>query len=80
MATDKPCDVCKEAHDEAIGPWVSFMRLGDTESAFSRADCIQGARRAEYLELAPYHEDLIAVRGTCMLCRRLQSEFDHRLE
>ena len=38
---------------------------------------IQQKRRAAYLELSRYQEDLLAVQGTCLLCRGLDEPWDH---
>jgi hypothetical protein len=40
---------------------------------------IQQKRRAAYLELSRYQEDLLAVQGTCLLCRGLDEPWDHAL-
>ncbi len=39
---------------------------------------IQQKRREAYLELSRYNEDLLAVAGTCLLCRGLGVRWDHQ--
>ena len=71
MVGDVPCAVCEQCHHEPV------RKRDVTEEAFTGATCIRRVRQAEYSEVARYQEDLIAVRGSCLLCRGLGLRWDH---
>jgi hypothetical protein len=50
-------------------PLITIPHTGST--------IIQQKRRAAYLELSRYQEDLLAVQGTCLLCRGLGEPWGH---
>lgn len=74
MAEDVPCDVCKVAHRDVIGPRAD-VRSG---SAPLGLDLIRQESLRNQLELSHYRESLAAVRGTCVLCRALSERWDHK--
>jgi hypothetical protein len=67
---DVTCDVCSAGPPEAAPP---EGRLGQELFTMSHTGSamIQRKRRAAYLELSRCKEDLLAVQGTCLLCRGL---------
>jgi hypothetical protein len=76
MPEDVPCDICQQSHEEAIGPLERDQSYGDaTESTGSTI--IQDARRRAYSELARFREDLVVVRGSCLLCRAIGEGWEH---
>jgi hypothetical protein len=68
---DVVCDVCSSGPVETALP-APLVTMPHTGSAI-----IQQKRRAAYLELSRYQEDLLAVQGTCLLCRGLDEPWDH---
>lgn len=70
---DVVCDVCSSGPVETALP-APLVTMPHTGSAI-----IQQKRRAAYLELSRYQEDLLAVQGTCLLCRGLDEPWDHAL-
>lgn len=76
MPEDVPCDICQQSHDEAIGPPDRDRCCRDVES-FTGDVMIQRARRQAYLELSRFREDLVHVRGSCLLCRATGERWDH---
>ncbi|KAJ6438068.1 P-loop containing nucleoside triphosphate hydrolase protein [Purpureocillium lavendulum] len=50
------------------------------EAEHTGSAIIEAKRRAEYLELSRYEDDLMAVVGTCLLCRGLGEPWDHTLD
>lgn len=81
---DVTCDVCCRdpeqgretgTEDETIQETAAEEEMEHTGSAI-----IEGKRRASYLELSRYKEDLLAVEGTCLLCRGLGEPWDHAFE
>jgi superfamily II DNA or RNA helicase len=76
MLDDVPCDICQQSHEEPIGLPERDPRLGTT-SEFTGDDMIKGRRQRKCLELARYREDLVAVRGSCLLCRAMEDQWDH---
>jgi superfamily II DNA or RNA helicase len=73
---DVTCDVCNAGPLEPAvtegGEDQELVTMSHTGSAM-----IQQKRRAAHLELSRYREDLLAVRGTCLLCRGLGEPWDH---
>ena len=76
MPEDVPCEICQQSHTEPVGLLERDPRLG-VATEFTGHDLIQKARQKEYLELTRYREDLIAVRGSCLLCRAMEDRWDH---
>ena len=70
---DVVCDVYSSGPVETALP-APLVTMPYTGSAI-----IQQKRRAAYLELSRYQEDLLAVQGTCLLCRGLDEPWDHAL-
>ena len=77
MVGDVPCAVCKACHEEPIPPPPPTQTESDIQERFTGAACIRRMRREEFAELARFREDLIAVRGSCLLCRGLGRQWDH---
>jgi hypothetical protein len=67
---DVVCDICSTGPARAPSPTVPALQ--STGSA-----AIQEQRRLADLELSRYQEDLLAVQGTCVLCRALGTAWDH---
>ena len=67
---DVICDICRAGPAPAPSPPIPTL-----QSTGSVA--IQEKRRLAELELSRYQEDLLAVRGTCLLCRVTGSAWDH---
>jgi superfamily II DNA helicase RecQ len=76
MREDVPCDICQQSHEEAIGPLERDQRHSDATERTGSA-MMQEARRREYSELARFREDLVVVRGSCLLCRAIGEGWDH---
>ena len=74
---DVPCAVYQECHEEPIPPKPPVQKEDIVEERYTGAARIRRVRREEYLELARFREDLIAVRGTCLLCRALGYQWNH---
>jgi superfamily II DNA or RNA helicase len=70
---DVTCDVCSH------GPVETALPAGLAAMPHTGSAVIQRQRRGAYLELSRYKEDLLAVRGTCLLCRGLDEPWDHAL-
>ncbi|HEY0934969.1 MAG TPA: DEAD/DEAH box helicase, partial [Trebonia sp.] len=70
---DVACDVCSG------GPTGAALPAPPEAAAplYTGGAIIRQKRRAAYLELSRYKEDLLAVRGTCLLCRGLGEPWDH---
>ncbi|KAK0968573.1 hypothetical protein LTR54_018193 [Friedmanniomyces endolithicus] len=77
MPEDVPCDSCRRCHDEPIEPPKRATHNGETVTGLTGAKMIRMTRQKEHFELARYREDLIAVRGTCLLCRATDDRWDH---
>lgn len=76
MPEDVLCDICQQSHEEPIRPSGKDSEVeGAMESTGN--EVIERARQREHLELARYREDLIAVRGSCALCRVMEDQWDH---
>jgi superfamily II DNA helicase RecQ len=76
MPEDVPCDICQQSHEEAIGPLERDQSYRNaTESTGSTI--IQDTRRRAYSELARFREDLVVVRGSCLLCRAMGEGWEH---
>jgi hypothetical protein len=71
MMDNVPWDIYKEGYQESVPARERVNETGILEELSTGAACIRRARKAEQLELARYHEDRIAVRGSCILCRTL---------
>ena len=71
---DVACDVCSASP----GPRTP-LDDGSPEPTLQHTGslAIQEKRRAACVELSRYQEDLLAVRGTCLLCRALGDAWDH---
>ena len=76
MMDDTPCDMCKDSHQESV-PSLESASVNLSDEWSTGAACIRRARKREHLELARYHEDIVAVRGSCLLCRTLGRPWDH---
>ena len=72
-----PCDVCQTCHEDPIGALETEEFCTTTDTAYTGAAAIQEALQRDSLILARYREDLIAVRGTCLLCRATGQRWDH---
>lgn len=79
MADDVPCDICRQGHEEPVEPVEEDQAYTNTTN-FTGEALIHEARKKEYLELARYREDLLMVRGTCLLCRATGERWDHDLQ
>jgi superfamily II DNA helicase RecQ len=77
MVGDVPCAVCEECHEEPVPSRAPVRNTDIVEECFTGAGCIRRVRREEHFELARFREDLIAVRGSCLLCRGLGQQWDH---
>jgi superfamily II DNA helicase RecQ len=71
---DVVCDICSAGpaftlDSTAPSPEPAFQHTGST--------AIQEKRRLAGLELSRYQEDLLAVQGTCLLCRVFGDAWDH---
>lgn len=77
MVGDEPCTVCKECHTEPVPPQAAAQKEGNSQERFTGAACIRRVRREEFSELARLREDLITVRGSCLLCRGLGQQWNH---
>ncbi|KAK0822603.1 hypothetical protein LTR73_009190 [Friedmanniomyces endolithicus] len=77
MPEDVPCDSCRRCHDEPIEPPKRATHNGETVTGLTGAKVIRMTRQKEHFELARYREDLIAGRGTCLLCRAADDRWDH---
>ena len=77
MGEDVTCDICQRGHNG--GSLVKVSRVGQSADVLTHTGSaiIQRKRRVAYLELSRYQEDLLAVQGTCVLCRVLAERFDH---
>jgi len=76
MLEDVPCDICQQSHDEAVRPAERDQSYSDATRP-TRSAIIEEARRREYSELARFCEDLVVVRGSCLLCRATGERWDH---
>jgi superfamily II DNA helicase RecQ len=59
------------------GPVETALLAPLTIAVYTRSTIIQQKRHIAYLELSRYQEDLLAVQGTCLLCRGLDEPWDH---
>ena len=71
MVGDVPCAVCKECHAEPILARSPVQKENVAQERFTGAARIRRRRQEEFSELARFREDLIVVRGSCLLCRGL---------
>lgn len=70
---DATCDICGAGPARAPSPAAPAVpALQPTGGA-----AIREKRRLADLELSRYQEDLLAVQGTCLLCRALGNAWDH---
>ena len=77
MTDDVPCNICKEGHRECVPALEQTDTTEIADELFAGAARIRRARKTEQEELTRYYEDLIAVRGSCLLCRALGRPWDH---
>lgn len=68
---DIVCDVC------SAGPALAPPSPEPGPPLYTGGAVIQEKRRLADLELSRYREDLLVVRGTCLLCRVLGDAWDH---
>jgi superfamily II DNA or RNA helicase len=70
---DVVCDIC------SAGPALASSPAPSPEPAlqYTGSAAIQEKRRRADLELSRYQEDLLAVQGTCLLCRAFGDAWDH---
>jgi superfamily II DNA helicase RecQ len=73
MPEDIPCDICKVAHQDPISP-VESVHQSTSQTGLG---LIQQERLRAQTELAQYRLDLASVKGTCLLCRAVKSNWDH---
>jgi superfamily II DNA helicase RecQ len=76
MTYDVPCAVCTASHDVPIGLVVP-KNENPSHQSHTGAPAIHRARLAEQTELTRYVEDLVAIRGSCCLCRATGQQWDH---
>ena len=78
---DATCDVCSGASPaRALSPAARAApaaALAAPALQPTGGAAIQEKRRLADLELSRYREDLLAVQGTCLLCRALGDAWDH---
>lgn len=77
MSEDVPCDICQTCHEDPIGPPETKESSTTINTGFTGTAAIQKALQRDKVALARYREDLIAVRGTCLLCRAIGQRWDH---
>ena len=77
MIGDVACDICQRCHEQPVGPPERTTAGRETGMDCTGTDLIQIAQRRDHAELARYREDLLAVRGSCLLCRALEERWDH---
>ena len=70
---DVVCDVCSAGLALAPSPAPS----PEPALQYTGSAAIQEKRRRADLELSRYQEDLLAVQGTCLLCRAFGDAWDH---
>ncbi|TKA72745.1 hypothetical protein B0A55_09950 [Friedmanniomyces simplex] len=74
---DAACDVCQDAHEDAIPPIDQASTAGPTPH--TGLDLIQQRQLCAQTELRSYHVDLAAVVDTCLRCRAVGDAWDHPL-
>lgn len=74
MTEDVTCDFCPSSHAESI----SLPERAPKSKQYTGLDAIQREKLQAYNEMAQYKEHLIAVRGTCLLCRACDEPWDHK--
>ena len=71
---DVLCDVCSAGPRRALSP-ILFPE--PAVQLYTGGTAIQTKQRLADLELSRYQEDLLAVQGTCLLCRAFGDAWDH---
>jgi hypothetical protein len=69
---DVVCDICSTGPARASSPVIEALKSTGNIA-------IQDKRRQADLELRRYQEDLLAVQGTCLVCRAFSDAWDHPL-
>jgi hypothetical protein len=79
---DVVCDVCGACAAPAPAPSRSASPSPSPEPAIPHTGsaAIQQKQRLAGLELSRYQEDLLAVQGTCLICRAFGDAWDHALQ
>lgn len=70
------CSTCAPSMELPTSPEVS-NRHGPAAMAHTGSAIIQRKHHVMHLELSRYREDLLAIEGTCILCRMLEEPWDH---
>ncbi len=76
---DAVCDVCRTPALTVDLPTCleGKHKLEPAVMAHTGSAIIRQKQRAMYLERSLYEEDLMAIQGTCILCRKLGEPWDH---
>ena len=73
MPEDVLCDVCKQAHQDVIGPAEKV----EQDATHTGLQLVQQERLRAHTELAQYRLDLASIKGTCLFCRAVGQNWDH---
>lgn len=74
MTEDVTCDVCPSGHVEPI----PLPERAPKSKQHPGLDAVQREKLQAHDELSRYKEHLVAVRGTCLLCRACDEPWDHK--
>ncbi len=77
---DVVCDVCSASPALAPPPSPSPSPSPEPAIQHTGSAAIQQKRRRADLELSRYQEDLLAVQGTCLICRAFGDAWGHPLQ